>query len=225
MHSRAPSPQFEESAQETTAALTLRPVLGHAGTARHLLGLSRAQPPAQHPRASPALGEGSKREQRRSLWLPRPPPPCLPLAQKDQGPEGVREQKQHPPLCRRCENPAPPCLHAAGSHWTTATLHSQDRSTEQERPRQAVTELRVEARSHGWQYLASTGGHRLSCEGGDCVLLRHDLPGARGPSQRRESLGNRAGMSWGVAEVPLLLDHPTHLPPGSHLMLSQPTEG
>lgn len=62
------------------------PVLGHAGTARHLLRLSRAQPPAQHPRASPAQAEGSEREQRSSLCLLRPPPPCLPLAQKDPGP-------------------------------------------------------------------------------------------------------------------------------------------
>lgn len=52
---------FQESAQEVTAALPTGPLLGHAGTARHLLGLSRAQPPAQHTRASPALGEGSRR--------------------------------------------------------------------------------------------------------------------------------------------------------------------
>lgn len=74
-------------------AASLHPVLGHAGTARHFLSLSRAQPPAQHPRASPALDEGSDREQRPRLCLLGLPPPCPPLAQKDRGPEEAREQK------------------------------------------------------------------------------------------------------------------------------------
>lgn len=72
---------------------SFHPVLGHTGTARHLLSLSRAQPPGRHPRASPGLAEGSDRKQRPSLCPLRPPPPGLPLAQKDQSPEEAQEQK------------------------------------------------------------------------------------------------------------------------------------
>lgn len=72
---------------------SFHPVLGHPGTARHLLSLSRAQPPARHPRASPGLAEGRERKQRPSLCSLGPPPLCLPLAQKDQSPEEAQEQK------------------------------------------------------------------------------------------------------------------------------------
>lgn len=56
--------------------LPLHPVLGHAGSARHLLSLSQAQPPARHPRASPALAEGSEGTKAQSLaaWAPTPLP-------------------------------------------------------------------------------------------------------------------------------------------------------
>lgn len=53
-------------------------VLGHTGTARHLHGLLRAQPPARRPRASLASGKGTEREQRGSLCLLRHPPPACP---------------------------------------------------------------------------------------------------------------------------------------------------
>lgn len=83
---------------------SFHPALGHTGTARHLLSLSRAQPPGRHPRASPGLAEGSDRRQRPSLCPLRPPPPGLPLAQKDQSPGA----KVAPRLCLRRENPALP---------------------------------------------------------------------------------------------------------------------
>lgn len=100
------------------------PCAGHAGTARHLLSLLRAQPPAGHPRASPALAEGSESEQRPSLCLPRLPPPRPPLAQKDQASEEVQGLKQHPPLCQGCKSP-PPSAPRTGLLATPQCPHSK----------------------------------------------------------------------------------------------------
>ena len=68
----------------------------------------RGPSPQTSTRGLPQPRPRAAREQRSSLCLLRPPPPCPPLAQKDQGPEGAQEQKQPPPFCRHCENPLPP---------------------------------------------------------------------------------------------------------------------